>query len=434
MTSTSTCYNVFTRSLARNLIRRNRVNYVEIKKFNYYKQKWHIKSETDIKPGLENITAALDKLSNPQDKHKIIHVAGTNGKGSTIAFLNSLAKEHDLAYASFTSPSIVDVHDQIQINGVPVTEQQMDKAFSVIQQKGISGMLTDFELLTVLAFVIFEALELDIVFIEAGMGGRFDSTNVTKKTVAVIPSISIDHTNFLGDSIEKISWHKAGILKHNSQLVIGALVDSAKKVVYEEATNKNTNVLEYKKDFKMEKQQYTYEEITFSNLQPRMIGQHQQSNMALAITALIESGLRLNESKVQKAVKNTSLPGRMEKIGENIYMDGAHNQASIDALVKTIKEEFPEKPIHFIIGVLRDKDFVYMLRKLEEIGSSFEFVNFEHERALNAKILYEHCLHERKCITFDSSNIDFKNYAEKGVTIVTGSLYFITEVKEKTVI
>ncbi|MFJ7826940.1 bifunctional folylpolyglutamate synthase/dihydrofolate synthase [Psychrobacillus sp. NPDC096623] len=405
---------------------------MEIKNFNKYKIKWNIKSETEIKPGLENIQAALKKLGNPQDKHKIIHVAGTNGKGSTIAFLTALANEHGLAYASFTSPSIVDVHDQIQINSIPVTEKQMDKAFSFMQQRGISGMLTDFELLTVTAFIVFETLELDIVFIEAGMGGRLDSTNVMKTSVAVIPSISIDHTNFLGDTLEKISWHKAGILKQNSQLVIGTFLEPAKTIIYNEAKEKNANILEYTKEFQIEKQQYTYEEFTFSNLNPKMIGQHQQSNMALAITALLISGFVLEESSVQTAVKDARLPGRMEKIRENLYMDGAHNQASTDALVETMKEQFPNRPIHFIVGILKDKDYVYMLRKLEEIGSSFEFVNFQHERALNANILYKYCTNSAKSITLDAIQLDLVKKSENGITIVTGSFYFITEVKEKT--
>lgn len=434
MTSTSTCYNVFTRSLARNLIRRNRVNYVEIKKFNKYKMKWNIESETVIKPGLQTIRAALKKLGDPQDKHKVIHVAGTNGKGSTIAFLTALAKEHGLSYASFTSPSIVDVHDQIQINSIPVTEKQMDEAFSHMQQRGISGMLTDFELLTVTAFVVFETLELDIIFIETGMGGRLDSTNVIGKSVAVIPSISIDHTNFLGDTLEKISWHKAGILKYNSQLVIGPLLEPAKKVVYKEVVAKKANVLEYGKNFLMENHQYTYKEYSFSDLNPQMIGKHQQSNMALAITALLVSGFKLVEPKVRTAVNSARLPGRMEKIRENLYMDGAHNQASVDALVETIQIKFPNKNIHLIVGILKDKNYVYMLRKLEEIASTFEFVNFQHERALNANILYKLCTHSAKCITLDASHVDLNKNSENAITIVTGSFYFIAELREKTVI
>ncbi|QUG43727.1 bifunctional folylpolyglutamate synthase/dihydrofolate synthase [Psychrobacillus sp. INOP01] len=403
-----------------------------MKNFNKYKKKWNIESETVIKPGLETIQAALKKLGNPQDKHKIIHVAGTNGKGSTIAFLTALAKDPGLSYASFTSPSIVDVHDQIQINSMPVTEKQMDEAFSYMQRKGISGMLTDFELLTVTAFVVFETMELDIIFIEAGMGGRLDSTNVMKNSVSIIPSISIDHTKFLGDTIEKISWHKAGILKHNSQLVIGPLVEPARTVVYKEAEDKEANVLEYNKNFSIKNHKYRFKEYSFSDLHPQMIGRHQQSNMALAITAMLISGFKLVETNVQTAVNSAKLPGRMEKIRDNLYMDGAHNQESVDALVETIQEMFPNKNIHLIVGILRDKDYVYMLRKLEGIASTFEFVNFQHERALDATILYNHCSHSVKSITLDATNIDLNKNSDNGVTIVTGSFYFIAELKEKT--
>lgn len=405
---------------------------MEIKNFNKYKIKWNIESETVIKPGLGTIQAALKKLGNPEDKHKVIHVAGTNGKGSTIAFLTALAKAHGLSYASFTSPSIVDVHDQIQINSIPVTEKQMDEAFSRMQGSGISGMLTDFELLTVTAFIVFEKMELDIVFIEAGMGGRLDSTNVIKDSVAIIPSVSIDHTKFLGDTVEKISWHKAGILKPNSQLVIGPLVEPAKRIMYKEAEEKKANILEYNKNFSIKNHQYIFKEYSYSNLYPQMLGRHQQSNMALAITSLLVSGFELFEPKVQSAVKSASLPGRMERIGENLYMDGAHNSASVDALVETIREKFPNRHIHLIVGILKDKNYVYILRKLEEIASSFEFVNFQHERALNAIILYELCSNSEKSITLDVSQVDLKQNSENSVTIVTGSFYFIAELKEKT--
>lgn len=405
---------------------------MEIKNFNKYKTKWHIESETIIKPGLEMIQSALQKLGNPQDKHKVIHIAGTNGKGSTIAFLTALASGHGLSYGSFTSPSIVDVHDQIQINGIPVTEKQMDKAFALMQNRGISGMLTDFELLTVTAFLIFETVELDVLFIEAGMGGRLDSTNVLKNSIAVIPSISIDHTKFLGDTIEKISWHKAGILKANSQLVIGTLLEPARKIMYKEAEDKNAGVIEYDKSFIVEKERYTYKEYSYANLNPQMIGEHQQSNMALAITALLISGFNLVEPKVQVAVKNARLPGRMEKIRENLYMDGAHNQASVDALVETLKQRFPDKHIHFIVGILRDKAYSVMLRKLEEIGSSFEFVNFQHERALDANVLYNLCNSSSKVIKNDVSEVSFNENSEDSITIVTGSFYFIAELKAKT--
>ena len=154
-----------------------------------------------------------------------------------------------LSYGSFTSPSIVDVHDQIQINGQNVTMEQMDNAFLKMQAAQLSGMLTDFELLTVAAFLVLEDFPLDVVFIETGMGGRLDSTNVIEQSIAVIPNISIDHTNFLGDTIEKISRHKAGITKENGKLIIGPLSEKAKNEVKKEAKEKNAQILEFGNNF-----------------------------------------------------------------------------------------------------------------------------------------------------------------------------------------
>lgn len=405
------------------------MNDVEIKKFNNYKIKWNINSETMIKPGLERIKKALHLLGNPQHKHKIIHVAGTNGKGSTIAFMREIASEHGIKYGSFTSPCLIDVHDQILLNGNHVTEAQMDHAFSLLVDVGISGLLTDFELLTVIAFLVFAEQELDVVFIEAGMGGRFDSTNVINHSVAVIPSISIDHTNFLGETIEEISWHKAGIIKEHGKLILGETSQAAKEVICKEVADKNADLIEITKHFKITDNSYNYKNYIFEQLYPQMLGEHQLSNMALAITAMIESGFILKEEKVKIAINNASLPGRMEKWNDHVYMDGAHNRASIDALVETIKKYFSNERIHFIIGILRDKDYKYILDRLDEVATSFEFVDFEHERALDATILFNYCTNSDKRVTKDIHLIDLHRSKKESMTIVSGSLYLITELK-----
>ncbi|WP_313891714.1 folylpolyglutamate synthase/dihydrofolate synthase family protein [Psychrobacillus sp.] len=404
---------------------------MKIINFEIYKNKWNMESEVIIKPGLESIQTALEKLGNPQLKHKAIHVAGTNGKGSTISFLSAIAKEHNLSYGSFTSPSIVDVHDQININGKNVTAEQMDKAFQKMQQFGLSGMLTEFELLTVTAFLVFEQEPLDVVFIEAGMGGRFDSTNVMDESVAVIPSISIDHTNFLGETVEEISWHKAGIMKKNSRLIVGQLPMEAKNVFLKEAEEKHVEVSQFGKDFIVTNHMFQMGDNRYTNLYPLMLGEHQLSNMSLAIASLIVSGFTLEEAKIQKGVSAAFLFGRMEQVDEHVFFDGAHNNASVDALVQTIRTFFPSKKIRFIVGILKDKDYVYMLRQLESVASSFEFVDFEHERALSASILYKHCLHSDKVLIGDVGKVDLSNEDEKVVTFVTGSLYLLTKLKEK---
>lgn len=186
---------------------------------------------------------ALLLVGNPQHNLHVVHLAGTNGKGSTLTFLEAIAKEHDLRVGKFMSPCIVDVHDQIQIDGQPITEADMDVVFRQMHAAGLSGKLTDFELLTVVAFLHFVNYEVDISLIEAGMGGLLDSTNVVTPIVSIIPSIALEHTKFLGDTIDSIARHKAGIIKQNRPVIIGNLPEDAKRVVYAEAAQKKPQFL-----------------------------------------------------------------------------------------------------------------------------------------------------------------------------------------------
>lgn len=167
-----------------------------------------------------------------------VHLAGTNGKGSTLTFLEAIAKEHGLCVGKFMSPCIVDVHDQIQVDGQAISQVMMDKVFQQMQRAGLSGKLTDFELLTVAAFLHFSNSNVDIALIEAGMGGLLDSTNVVIPIVSIIPSIALEHTQFLGDTLASIAHHKAGIIKEQRPVIIGELPEEAKRVVEQEAIQK----------------------------------------------------------------------------------------------------------------------------------------------------------------------------------------------------
>lgn len=202
-----------------------------IPNFDHYKEKWQVKSDDIIKPGLTAIEEALSYLGNPEQTLRVVHLAGTNGKGSTLTFLEAIAQEHGLRVGKFMSPCIVDVHDQIQIAGQPITEAEMDQVFQQMHEVGLSGKLTDFELLTVAAFLHFVNGQVDIALIEAGMGGLLDSTNVVTPIVSIIPSIALEHTKFLGDTLESIAHHKAGIIKQQRPVIIGDLPGEAKRVV-----------------------------------------------------------------------------------------------------------------------------------------------------------------------------------------------------------
>lgn len=407
-----------------------------IPKLDDYKKRWHITSDPAIKPGLDAMNEALALVGNPQNHIPVIHLAGTNGKGSTLSFIEYIAKSHGLKTATFMSPCIEDVHDQIQLNEMPISPKEMDEIFEIMSDAGLDGKLTDFELLTVAAFLAFSRFKPDLAIIECGMGGRFDCTNVMIPIVSVVPSIALEHTNFLGDTLSKIAYHKSGIIKKERPIVVGALPLEALNVFKEEATKQHAPIYIFDEDFSVEttKDSETYfnQDYVFTNLNRMMPGAHQRSNMALAITAFIlfaeDQSIKIDSEKLQKGVREAHLAGRFEKLAPNLYVDGAHNPASAKTLVETIKEEFPGKKIHFVMGMLKDKDVAGVLRLLEEVGTSFTFVDVDNERAMPAENIYDLSLNFNKQVSKDeiAQIIDGK-LDGSSIVIMTGSLYLLTK-------
>lgn len=412
-----------------------------IPKLNSYKEKWNVQSDDVIKPGLTAIEEALARVGNPENKLQVVHLAGTNGKGSTLTLLESIAKEHGLRVGKFMSPCIVDVHDQIQVAGQAITEAEMNDVFQQMQTAGLSGKLTDFELLTVATFLHFVASDVDIALIEAGMGGLLDSTNVVTPIVSIIPSIALEHTNFLGNTIESIAHHKAGIIKPYRPVIIGNLPLEAKKLIYQEAQKKYASVLELNHQFYVEQEKdgesYRHNGNGFhiTKLTRTMKGAHQANNMALAITAFFEVAtaleLQVSEEAVQKAVKNATILGRFEEIMPYIFLDGAHNPASAKALVATIKQEFPDEQITFVIGILADKAVKEILQQFEQVSDCFYFVDFNNPRAMAAHNMLKLSNASHKAILEDYGQFLKRQSENKSTTIVSGSLYLLTEVRSR---
>lgn len=404
-----------------------------------YKERWQVESERAIKPGLDAIESALRLLGHPEKQLNVVHLAGTNGKGSTLAFIEEMAREYGLSVGKFMSPCIVDVHDQIQIDGRSITNEQMDRMFQQLAKAGLSGKLTDFELLTAVALLYFAEQKPDLVLIEAGMGGREDSTNVVTPIVSVVPSIALEHTNFLGNTLTSIAYHKAGILKENRPAVIGEMTEEVTEVFEKEAVQKNVPLFKYGTDFFVSKNEGTeaYEypllQLKISDLKRQLLGKHQGHNMALAITAFLEVlkyfELPLDVQKIRTGVNNAILAGRFEQIRLNLYFDGAHNPASIQSLVDTVKEHFPNKQIEFVIGLLADKDVKTILRLLEEVGDAFYFANIHNERAMQAMTLYELSQAKEKQIIEDVNEFLQRPVIGGTVRIVTGSLYLLSEIR-----
>ncbi|QGG52546.1 bifunctional folylpolyglutamate synthase/dihydrofolate synthase [Lysinibacillus pakistanensis] len=412
-----------------------------IPNLNRYKEKWNVKSDDIIKPGLAAIEEALVRVGNPENGLQVVHLAGTNGKGSTLTFLESLAKEHGLRVGKFMSPCIVDVHDQIQVEGQAITRAEMDQLFQQMQAAGLSEKLTDFELLTVAAFLHFAASDVDIALIEAGMGGLLDSTNVVTPIVSIIPSIALEHTKFLGTTIERITHHKAGIIKPYKPVIIGDLPQEAKDIIHKEAREKQSAVLELNQQFSVGQEKdgetYEYDKQSFhlSKLTRSMKGAHQANNMALAITAFLEVATALNikviKSALEKGVKEATILGRFEEILPHVILDGAHNPASVEKLIETIKSEFPDEQIALVIGILADKDVPQILQLFEQISDHFYFVDFNNPRAMGAQKMLELSGAPYKEVLVDYASFLQHQSERKLKTIVTGSLYLLTEVRNR---
>lgn len=397
--------------------------------FEHYKEKWQVNSENAIKPGLDAMKQALALVNHPEQDTACIHVAGTNGKGSTIAFLESILREHGKTVGKFTSPCILDVHDQIQINGEKITPKEMDTLFQEMKESGLDGKCTDFELLTCAAFLYFKKQKVDIALIEAGMGGRLDSTNVILPLVSVIPSISLEHTNFLGNTLSEIAAHKAGIVKQGIPVVVGKLPEEALNIVKQEAVNKNAPLYLLGEEFTMENDGFTSPELQVTSLERKLPGVHQGENMALAIKAFLLAGNSGETELIKRGVANATLAGRFEEVLPNVYFDGAHNPASVEKLAATIREQFPRKNIEFVIGMLADKDVETALRLLETVSTTFTFVSFDNERAMKAKDLIKKSHAVDRRIIHDPVKYLLEPVDEHSIKFVTGSLYLLAALR-----
>ncbi|MFY0517415.1 bifunctional folylpolyglutamate synthase/dihydrofolate synthase [Lysinibacillus sp. UGB7] len=414
-----------------------------IPKFDIYKEKWAVKSDDVIKPGLAAIEEALALVGSPEKNLQIVHLAGTNGKGSTLTFIESILKEHGLRVGKFMSPCILDVHDQIQVANRPISAEEMDRVFQQMQLAGLSGKLTDFELLTAAAFLHFVNSNVDVAIIEAGMGGLLDSTNVVTPIVSIIPSIALEHTTYLGNTIESIAHHKAGIIKQHQPVIIGDLPLEAKAVIYEKARMKQATVLELGHQFNVEHTKhgecYTNDEngLRIANLLRKMKGPHQANNMALAITAFFEVATALDVpisiQGIQNGINKAKILGRFEEIMPYIILDGAHNPASAEKLVATIRQEFPEEMITFVMGILADKDVKKVLNQLEQVSDCFYFVDFYNPRAMSAKDMVELSSASQTEVLSDYVQFLQTQSENNCRTVVSGSLYLLTEVRNRLI-
>ncbi|MFC7783094.1 bifunctional folylpolyglutamate synthase/dihydrofolate synthase [Rossellomorea sp. GCM10028870] len=413
----------------------------------------HSRLRLGIKPGLERMQCLLEKLGNPHEKLKTVHIGGTNGKGSTVTYLRNILQEAGYSVGTFTSPYFERFNERISINGDPVSDE--DLTFLVEKIKPIAesmeqsewGSPSEFEVITAMSFYYFAEMKpVDLVLYEVGLGGRLDSTNVITPMVSVITSIGLDHMQFLGSRLEDIAYEKAGIIKRSVPVISGVHQKEAADVIKGRALEMDSDLFELGKDFSVERLSILEKGEKFSYHSPSlhetfelaMIGTHQMNNAALAIKVIEllseEHVIKVEGTHINAGLKKSSWPGRMELLSDKpeIYIDGAHNPEGISALVKTIQDRFMEKRVTVLFSALNDKDLRPMISHLEEAVDAIGFTTFDFPRVASAEELYGLSSHPDKVKVSRWKEFlqeKIPGLKENEVLLITGSLYFLSEVK-----
>ncbi|MEH7545010.1 MULTISPECIES: bifunctional folylpolyglutamate synthase/dihydrofolate synthase [Bacillaceae] len=413
----------------------------------------HGRLRLGIKPGLTRMEWMMDKLGSPEKKIKAVHVGGTNGKGSTVTFLRSILQAGGYTVGTFTSPYIEQFNERISVNGKPISDEEILELTNVIKPladelEGTElGGPTEFEVITAMAFYYFaNTSNIDIVIFEVGLGGRFDSTNIIQPLAAIITNIGLDHTAILGNTYEEIAFEKAGIIKNNTPIFTAVKHPGALKVIEEMADKKSAPIFRLNQEFQISGHEsiakgevFTLKSksLSLEDLEISMIGQHQTENASLAILAanyLKQAGFSVTEQSILNGLKQAYWPGRFEVLSEKplVIIDGAHNQEGITALVHELTSRYKDRNIHIAFAALRDKKLDEMIRMLDGIADQITFVSFDFPRAAKAEELCEISSSASKVAVNDWKSYlqeKIKNQEPNEMLIVTGSLYFISEVK-----
>ena len=410
-------------------------------------QEWLKKSESiPRKHGLYRMEAILETLGNPERELKSIHIAGTNGKGSTAAMVTAFAKAHGLRVGTFTSPHMDSIRERIQLDGVPLGEEPFWQAASVVREVENRlfeewGAFNYFEILTAMMFVVFQQESVDLAIIEVGIGGLLDNTNVGHPLVSVITTIGLDHQDLLGSTLEEITAQKAGIIKSGQQVVVGPVTSECMNVIREIASEKGATVQAFGEDFSLVEDSYQDIELTILLEQLALNGTFQKENATAAIRAfrswMEATGRSVQPEFIEAALRVVSWPGRMEVLQETplVIIDGAHNLPAIERLVQNMTAHVGKKQM-LLFSALTRKDSQQMLLRLQEALPDVNIIltSFHPSKGQSiARSDVEAYLDSRKISYEESFEEVIDRFAsstdDKSELWVTGSLYFIAEVR-----
>jgi folylpolyglutamate synthase/dihydrofolate synthase len=401
------------------------------------------------KLGLENVKELLRRLDNPQDKFPSIHVAGTNGKGSVTSMIAHILYYAGYRVGMFISPYLENFTERIQVDLREIPRDDLaritQKVKAIVDDMVKEGLNhpTEFEIVTAIGFTYFAEKKVDIAVVEVGLGGRLDATNVLKPIVSVITSISYDHMDILGDTLGKIAYEKAGIIKEGVPVVSYPQLLEAAQVIRQVAAEKKAPLTEVSpaqieiKEQGFDKQifDFTFENEHYWDLKITLPGEHQFINAATALTTIMiaqKSGLSIEREAIYAGLGKTVWPGRLEKLcGQPlIIIDGAHNASGANALARAIKDNFEGKKIILVLGILKDKDVEAIIKSICPLVSTVIVTTPDSSRAMSPEELAKKVKAYCKNVIVESNadkalDIGMQTLGEDEVMLVSGSLYLV---------
>jgi dihydrofolate synthase/folylpolyglutamate synthase len=420
---------------------------------NYQKSLEYLYSLTQsgIKLGLENTQAMLSHFDNPQLKIPTIHLAGTNGKGSTAAFTESILRSAGNRVGLFTSPHLNDFRERIQINRKLMSEKDLVDLIQKIKEASqyLEINPTFFEFSAVMAFLYFFEQKTDWNIIETGLGGRLDATNLCKGKISIITSISLDHTQYLGNSLKEIATEKAEIIKKDGIVIAGCIGEEAMKPIINKANSLNAPLYRFKNDFEIGEVELSKDGLYFDyrgrknhfrKLHIPLLGRYQANNAAIAVSAgliLNEIGIEIAESAIRKGLSETSWDGRLEIVGTRptIVLDCAHNPESVKELATALSDHFVYKRCIIVLGVMGDKPIDKLIETIEGIADHIILVKPNQKRSADPELLLKKLAKSQKVVEI----IEEIPYAlstahnisnPEDIICVTGSVFTVAEARQ----
>lgn len=392
------------------------------------------------RPGLSRIKKLCELIGNPQNSLSFIHVAGTNGKGSTTSMLSEILKSAGMKVGTFTSPYVFRFNERMAVNGEPIADDTLADIIEYIRPyaDSMDDSPTEFELITAVGFEFFKRMNCDIVILEAGLGGRLDSTNIIPASkLSIITGIALDHTEILGDTTEKIAAEKAGIIKKGCPVLMGNCDDVARAVINNKAQEMGSpfNVVDYSRisDLEMSLEGSTFKLSGYDEaINISLAGQYQPRNAAVAATAAEILGI--DKTAILSGLAKAKWPARFEVLRRSpaVIFDGSHNPEGIRATVDTVKKLFPGK-VNVLTGVMADKNYTVMAEAISEICDNVYCTKPDNPRALDAE-KYAECCKGFECNAFGINNVEtavytaYSDSVERNVPLlVMGSLYLYSE-------